>query len=391
MIVIDDGDTTVDEAKLPVLEPRTSKDAGIPVVAVTRAVGAKLDAAIGAGKSIEIGVELTPVRTKTDNVVGVIKAGAAKKGAGIVVVGAHLDHLGNGTHPGSLEGGKPALHNGADDNASGVAALLEVARTIVPNKANLARDVYVVAFSGEEAGLLGSDFMTKHMPTKAKVFAMLNMDMVGRMRMNQLLVLGPETAPEWKGLIEPACTAAKVDCSLSGSGYGPSDQMSFYIAGAPVVHFFTGGHLDYHRASDDTATINAAGGAKVAEIVAAVTTAVASASTAKLTYKKIAAPPPMGDLRKRGASLGTIPSYVEDPSAPPGMIISDVVPDGPAQKAGLKGGDRLIKLGTIEIRNVEDLMFVLTSAKPGEKVKVTVVRDGKQITVEATYGQPRQR
>jgi len=386
LIVVDDGDPKADEAELPALEPRASADAGIPVIVVTRAVGAKLDAA----KKIEIAVELTPIRTSTDNVIGVIKAGAAKPGAGIVVVGAHLDHLGNGTHPGSLEP-KPALHNGADDNASGVAALLEVGRTLAANKANLSRDVYLMAFSGEESGLLGSDFVVKHMPTKAKVVAMLNMDMVGRMRANQLIVLGVETAPQWKAMLEPACTTARVDCQLSGSGYGPSDQMSFYIGGAPVLHFFTGGHLDYHKASDDTATINASGGAKVAEIVAAVAGQVAGPTAPKLTYKKIAAPPPMGDLRRRGASLGTIPAYTEDPTAPPGMLISDVIPNGPAQKAGIKGGDRIVKIGPIEIRNVQDLMFVLTTAKPGQKAKVTVLRDGKQLTFEATYSAPRSR
>jgi Tol biopolymer transport system component len=386
LIVVDDGDPKAEEAKLPTLEARASADAGIPVVAVTRAVAAKLDAA----KSVELAVELTPVRTTTDNVIGVIKAGAAKKLPGIVVVGAHVDHLGPTTHHGSLEG-KPGIHNGADDNASGVAAMIEVARTLAANKANLARDVYFMGFSGEESGLLGSAYVVKHMPTKAKVVAMLNMDMVGRMRANQLLVLGVETAPQWKGLLETACADARVDCQLSGSGYGPSDQMSFYIAGAPVLHFFTGGHLDYHKSSDDTSTINAAGGAKTADIVAAVTAAVAGPKAPKLAYKKIAAPPPMGDLRKRGASLGTIPAYNEDPTAPPGMLISDVVPGGPAQKAGLKGGDRIVLLGSIEVRNVHDLMFVLTNAKPGEAVKVTIMRDGKKLVVDATYAAPRSR
>jgi hypothetical protein len=385
LIVVDDGDVKAEEAKLPALEPRASADAGIPVVVVTRAVGAKLAAA----KKIELAVELTPVRTATDNVIGVVKAGAAKKSPGIVVVGAHLDHLGNATHHGSLEAGKAVIHNGADDNASGVAALIEVGRALAAARATLTRDVYLMAFSGEENGLLGSDYVVKHMPTKAKVVAMLNMDMVGRMRANQLLVLGAETAPQWKGLLEPACAAARVDCQLSGSGYGPSDQMSFYIAGAPVLHFFTGGHLEYHKGSDDTATINAVGGAKTAEIVAAVTAKLAGAKPPKLAYKKLAAPPPMGDLRRRGASLGTIPAYTEDPTAPPGMLISDVVPGGPAQKAGLAGGDRIIKLNAIEIRNVQDLMFVLTSAKPGEKVKITYVRGGKQVTVDAAYGAPR--
>jgi Zn-dependent M28 family amino/carboxypeptidase len=387
LIVVDDGDAKAEEAKLPELEPRRSADAGIPVIAVTRAVAAQLAAA----KSVEIAVELVPVRTPTDNVIGVIRAAApGKRPPGILVVGAHLDHLGPGAHQGSLEG-TPTIHNGADDNASGIAALLEVARTLAADKTKLARDVYVVAFSGEEDGLLGSAHMVKHMPVKQKVVAMLNMDMVGRMRMNQLLVLGPETAPEWKGIIEPACTAARVECSLSGSGYGPSDQMSFYVNGSPVLHFFTGGHVDYHKGSDDTRTINAAGGAKVGEVVAAVTAALAAPKPPKLTYKKIASPMPRGDMRRRGASLGTIPSYADDPSAPPGMLIDDVMPGGAAQKAGLKKGDRIVQIDSIEIRNVQDLMFVLQSAKPGQVAKVTVLRDGKHVTVEATYTAPKAR
>jgi Tol biopolymer transport system component len=391
LIVIDDGDPKAEEAKLMTLAPRTSADAGIPIVMATRKIGAKI-AAAGADAKIEIAVELTPVRTKTDNVVGVIRAGAkARDAKNVIVVGAHIDHLGPATHPGSLEG-KPGIHNGADDNASGTAALIEVARRLAAAKATLVRDVYVVAFSAEETGLVGSSRYVKQPPTKAKVAAMLNMDMVGRMRLNQLSVLGAESAAEWAAVVTPACEAARVDCNLSGSGYGPSDQMSFYIAGSPVLHFFTGGHLDYHKSTDDAPAINAAGGAQVAAIVADVAKTLASPKPPKLTYKKVKAQRPQGgDMRRAGASLGTIPQYDEDPSAPPGVGISDVVPGGAAQKAGLKGGDRIIKLGTTEIRNIQDMMFVLGNARPGDSVKVTVLRGGKQVVVDAVYGAPRSR
>jgi hypothetical protein len=284
---------------------------------------------------------------------------------------------------------EPAIHNGADDNASGVAALLEVARTLASKRAALARDVYLVAFSGEEMGDLGSAYYVKHPPTAEPVVAMLNMDMVGRMRANALQVLGSDSAAEWSALVQPACDAARVACAMSGSGYGPSDHMSFYAAGAPVLHFFTGGHLDYHKASDDADKINAAGGAQVAAIVADIGARVDVADP--LTYKKVAPPPQAGDVRARGASLGTIPSYSEDPSAPPGVVLSDVVPDGAAQKAGLKAGDRIVDIGGTEVRNVHDLMFVLTAHKPGERTKVTYVRDGKRATVDAVFGVPRSR
>jgi S1-C subfamily serine protease len=166
--------------------------------------------------------------------------------------------------------------------------------------------------------------------------------------------------------------------------------MAFYVAGIPVLFFFTGNHLDYHTATDDADKINAAGGARIAQLVSDVTVATANRKDV-LTYIKAAPQTMAGDVRRQGASLGTVPSYSEDPNAPPGMVLSDVVPDGPAQKAGLKAGDRIIQIGTVEIRSVNDLMFVLQTAKPGTDVKVTFVRDGKHQSVTATYGVPKAR
>jgi hypothetical protein len=290
----------------------------------------------------------------------------------------------------SLDPKVNAVHNGADDNASGVAALLEVARTLGARRGEIERDVYLVAFSGEEEGDLGSTYYVKHPPTQDPTFAMINMDMVGRMRANQLTVNGGDSAKEWRELVEPACAAARVQCTIGGSGYGPSDHMAFYVAGVSVVFLFTGSHVDYHTATDDADKINAAGGARAAMIATDV--ALAAAKRAEpLTYVKVAAEAPSGDVRMRGASLGTIPSYTEDPNAPPGVALSDARPDGPAAKAGLKGGDRIVQIGTVDIRNINDLMFVLETAKPGTPTKITYIRDGKRITVDATFGAPRPR
>jgi len=386
LIVVDDGDAKAEEAPLPALEPRQGPDAGIPAIAVTRAAAAGL---LARGATVELAVEVEPVRATTANIVGVIRAGAADadRRPGVLVIGAHYDHLGAGG-PSSLDAG-PGIHNGADDNASGTAALLEVARALVARRSELARDVWLVAFSAEEMGVLGSSYIVKNPPWTGPVVAMLNMDMVGRLRQNQLTVLGGESAPEWAALVAPACQAARVVCSLSGSGYGPSDHTPFYSAGAPVLHFFTGGHLDYHRASDDATTINATGGARVAAVVADV--GVAAARQPAFTYKKVAPPPMGGDLRRGGASLGTMPSYSDEPGQPTGVLLSDVVPGGAAAQAGLKGGDRIIQIGPTEIRNVHDLMFVLQSAKPGEKTTVVYLRDGQRRQVEVTFGAPRGR
>ena len=374
------------EAPLPKLSA-AEQQAGIPILVITRKAGGALRKGDHTAK---LTVALEPVRAKTQNIVGVLKAGAANKLPGIVVVGAHLDHLGQGG-PSALDPGTVATHNGADDNASGIAGLLEVARTLGAKKAELQRDVYFVAFSAEEMGTLGSEYYVKHPPTKEPIVAMLNMDMIGRMKMNQLFVNGGDSAKEWKEIVEPICATHKVACQVAGSGYGPSDHMPFYIAGSPVLFMFTGSHREYHTAKDDSELINSIGGAKVAAITADTAIAVAN-RPGNLSYVKSANDQAMGgDVRKRGASLGTVPAYANDPNAPKGMTLQDVVPEGPAAKAGLKAGDRIIQLNTAEISNVADLMIVLETAKPGTEVKITYVRDNKIQQATATYGVPRGR
>lgn len=385
LLVVDDGEPGNEEAPLPALSVAEG-EAQIPIVVLTRKAAESLRTG---SHSAKITVALEPVRTRTANLVGAIRAGGQKL-PGVVVVGAHLDHLGMGGQH-ALDPKVRAVHNGADDNASGVAALLEVARTLSAQRGELRRDVYLVAFSGEEMGTLGSNYYVKNPPTKEPIVAMINMDMVGRMKMNKLHVNGGDSAKEWKDLMGPICTVAKVDCTIGGSGYGPSDHMPFYIAGVPVVFLFTGSHREYHTASDDADKINAAGGARVAMIAAETTRAVANRD-ARLSYVK--APPETllgGDVRRRGASLGTVPSYSEEPNQPKGVVLSDVVPEGPAAKAGLRGGDRIIHIGTTEVGSVADLMFVLEREKPGAQATITFVREGKTQTATVTFGVPRGR
>ena len=392
VIVVDDGDLKQDEAALPELVPGgvgevngAASDAGIPILVLKRSAAAAL--AKGSHKAT-IAVELQAIKSSTSNVIGVIHAGAATKQPGVIVLGAHLDHLGLGGGSNALDPKVHAVHNGADDNASGVAALLQAAKLLSARRGELQRDIYVIAFSGEEEGDLGSDFYVKHQQDPKHITAMINMDMVGRMRSNHLAINGGDSAKEWKELATPACAAARVDCTIGGSGYGPSDHMSFYVAGVPVVFMFTGNHLDYHTATDDSDKINAAGGSRVALIAADLAARVAN-HAGGLTYVKAAPEHTFGDVRHVGASLGTVPSYSEDPNQLPGVTLSDVVPEGPAAKAGLQGGDRIIKVGDVEIRGIEDLMFVLQGAKPGAATKITFVRATKQAVVDATFGVPR--
>ncbi|MES1211895.1 MAG: M20/M25/M40 family metallo-hydrolase, partial [Acidobacteriota bacterium] len=311
-------------------------DAGLPVVYVTRAAGAGLFQGNHQGA---LTVALERRTQPAANVVGILRASGPDRLPGAVLVGAHYDHLGHGGAS-SLAPGSSEIHNGADDNASGTAALLEVARGLAARRGTLRRDVWLVAFSGEEEGALGSTAFTRK-PSGGLVLtdlvAMLNMDMVGRLRGNALSVLGSETAPEWASLVPPLCERHELACSLGGDGFGASDQTPFYAAGVPVLHFFTGVHEDYHKPSDDADKINPEGGARVSALVAD-TAAALSGRAERLTYKSSPGPPPAtGDTRASGAGLGTVPDYAGD--GRPGLLLAGVRPGSAADKGGLRRGD----------------------------------------------------
>jgi Tol biopolymer transport system component len=373
------------EARLPSAHPETS-DGGIPVVVVQRTALTEAMPKLVAKERVpmKVSVALAIERKPVFNVVGRIAASAKDRLDGAVLVGAHYDHLGMGGRF-SLAPDRHEVHPGADDNASGVATVLEIAHGLAAPSYELRRDVIVAAFAGEETGLLGST----HFARSAEGLAgMLNLDMVGRMRGNRLSVLGSDSAPEWAALASAACAEARVECALGGDGYGPSDQTPFYAAGVPVLHFFTGAHSEYHKPSDVAGLINAAGAAQVARIVERVAHEVADRQE-RLTYRKVEAPAPQGDVRSFGASLGTIPDYAGPPDGQRGMLLADVRPGGAAAVAGMRRDDILNRLGKHEIGGVEDLMFVLNSVKPGETVKAVVLRGGSEVTLEATFQEGR--
>ncbi|MCK6546410.1 M20/M25/M40 family metallo-hydrolase [Myxococcota bacterium] len=371
-----------DEAPLPKTEPEGAGDAGILVVAAKQsAFGGELVAKTKAKLVVDLAVK----KLEVFNVVGKIPV-TGKPLGGPIVIGAHYDHLGLGGRS-SLAPDKNEPHLGADDNASGTAALVEIARALVAKKDELRREVYFVAFSAEESGVLGSSHIVKKPPKAFRIkdaIAMLNLDMVGRMRSNQLTILGGESAAEWSELVQPACQAARVSCTTTGDGFGPSDHTPFYAAGTPVLHFFTGSHSDYHKPSDRADRLNAIGTAKTAEITAALALALSKREKG-LTYKQVPSPAPRGDLRSYNASLGTIPDYAGLPAGQRGVLLAGVRPGGGADKAGMKRGDILVRLGKHEIGSVSDLMFVLNASKPGETVTGEVLRDGKKVTLEVTF------
>jgi Tol biopolymer transport system component len=356
-------------------------DAGLPVVFLKRAAGSPL---FEGTHHAALAVELAKKTVPASNVVGVLRAGAPDRLPGVVVVGAHYDHLGHGGR-GSLDPDSTEIHNGADDNASGTAALLEVGRRLAARRGELRRDVYLVAFSAEEVGVIGSTAFTRHPPAGLRMedlAGMLNMDMVGRLRNRELSVLGGDSAVEWKTLVDPVCQKAGLTCTIGGDGYGASDHAPFYAAGVPVLHFFTGNHGDYHKTTDDTGKIDAAGGAEVAGVVADVALALADRPE-RLAYKSVPAPKTGGDLRASGASLGTVPDYAGDGRT--GVLLAGVRPGSAAEKGGLQRGDLLVELAGSPVRDIHDLMYVLRKSKAGETAKAVVDRAGQRVELQVTF------
>ncbi len=307
----------------------------------------------------------------------------------VVVIGAHYDHLGFGGQS-SLRPGVRAVHNGADDNASGTAVALQAAtelRRALSGSRNR-RTVLVALFSGEEAGLAGSSYFVAHSPVDLKsVVAMINLDMVGRLRDDRLVALGAESASEWKDLLQRAAQGGELQVTARGDGYGPSDQTSFYAAGIPVVHFFTGTHDAYHTPDDKAETINLEGAARITRLVTALGSELATREARPVYARSSSAPPMSGDSRGYGAYLGTVPDFGSMEAPEGGVRLADVRPGSPAERAGIRGGDRLVGLAGTKIANLYDFTYALQDNKPGETVEVLVVRDGATLRLQATLGE----
>jgi hypothetical protein len=302
-----------------------------------------------------------------------------------IIVGAHYDHLGLGGFGALDPDSAGRVHNGADDNASGTAALFVIAARL--KAARLARTVVFIAFSGEELGLLGSDYYVKHpiYPLTATQ-AMINLDMVGRLKNDKLIVYGTGTATEFPALLDSLNWYAKFDLRPQPEGYGPSDQTSFYAAKIPVLHFFTDLHGDYHRSTDDWDKINATGLVRVADFAAAMATALGNRPT-RLTFVDVPPPSPKAGVAVTsgyGAYLGTIPDMASGESG--GVLITGVSKGSPAELAGLKGGDKITKIGDYEVADLAGMTDALRSYKPGDKVVIIVIRDGKPVGVDVTLG-----
>jgi Peptidase family M28/PDZ domain len=319
---------------------------------------------------------------RTRNVVGVIP-GAGSLAGQVIVIGAHYDHLGLGG-PFALDPESTGVvHNGADDNASGTTALMEIARRLEQRHAANARTVVFVAFTGEEEGLLGSTYYVKH-PVRPldSTYAMINLDMVGRLGGRKLTIFGTATAEEFPALLDSVTARDDMPFAGGGDGYGASDQESFYADSIPVLFFFSGMHADYHKSTDDWQKIDFPGLVHIATVASDVAWRLAT-RPAPLTLVEVARPKAATGGDGYGAYLGTIPDMSESPG---GVRLSGVRPGSPADQAGLKGGDILVQLGDQTIKNLYDMTDALRAHQPGETVVVVYLRDGRRIESKATLG-----
>lgn len=295
-----------------------------------------------------------------------------------IVIGAHYDHLGMGAE-GSLHAGKKEIHNGADDNASGVAIMLDIAHQINSSSLYQEYNFLFIAFSGEERGLWGSNYYCKNpLIPNENISYMINLDMVGRYEEQRgLAIHGVGTSPVWEDVLKES-NESQVPLVLSESGVGPSDHTSFYLQDIPVLHFFTGQHEDYHKPSDDTEKINFDGMQMISELIIAI---IRSAQPfGKLEFSKTK--DESASVPKFTVTLGVMPDYMYQGN---GMRIDGVSEGKPASQAKLEKGDVVIRLGDYEVSDMMSYMEALSKFKKGDKTTVVVIRGDKELKEKISF------
>jgi len=346
------------------------------------------------------------------NVIGVLEGSDRLLKNETIIVGAHYDHLGTGGE-GSLAPRSGEIHHGADDNASGTAGVIELARLFTSQRPKPKRTIVFMCFSGEEEGLLGSNYYVNHpVVPLANTVAMINMDMIGRMKDRKLIVGGVGTAKEWREMIGSGNVAQSVqvtatagaappsgmpvvvsangrpimsvdsskafDLTLQEDGYGPSDHSSFYAKQIPVLFFWTGTHNDYHKPSDTFDKINYNDEARVLSLVARIVRDLDNADK-RLTYTVAKSDAPAGRSTGFRVYLGTIPNYSDSND---GLLLDGVRDESPAARAGLKAGDKIVKIGTRQIKNVYDYTYALGEMKAGDEYVIEVMRAGERLSLK---------
>ena len=410
-------------------------DAGLPVVVITRQAAMRLLPSLkmedleAATKSkdyqtvnrspvtISLNTQLSHREVPASNVIGILEGSDPVLKNEAIVIGAHYDHLGLGGL-GSLFLGEGQVHHGADDNASGTAGMLELARVFAGQRPRPRRTIVFIAFGGEEEGLLGSSYYVNHPVVPiANTVAMINMDMIGRMKSKSLIIGGVGTAPEWRSMIEAAnamqgmtvtATSGSSSPTLTGGGmpmvvaangrtivssdssklfqltlnedgFGPSDHSSFYGKQVPVLFFWTGTHEDYHKPSDTADKLNYEDEAQILALAGRIVRDIAAADKRPTYTTAKAAPAPRGSGFR--VYLGTVPNYADSND---GLLLDGVREDSPAAKAGLKAGDKIVKLAGLDVRNVYDYTAALGEMKAGQEYEVELMRGGQRLTLKLT-------
>lgn len=325
--------------------------------------------------SAKIATEVKEIEAISWNVGGFIEGTDPELKNELIIIGAHFDHLGMGGEGSLYRGDEPQIHNGADDNASGTTGVLELAEKIASQKNKFKRSIAFFAFSGEELGLLGSNYLVNNMPFAVEdAITMVNMDMIGRLKDSSLIVYGTGTSSNWKDILNRH-NKYGFKLTFNDEGFGPSDHSSFYGKKIPVLFFFTGTHEDYHKPSDDTEKINFTGEENILNYIYDIVADIDQKPERPdylLVEKKES-----GQMFARKVYVGTVPDFASNVD---GYKISGVSEGSPAQIAGLQGGDIIISFGGKKISNIYDFTYALGDFVPGDEVDVIVKRGSEEIT-----------
>lgn len=325
----------------------------------------------------KISTEVKEVEATSWNVGGFLEGNDPELKNEWIIIGAHFDHLGMGEEGSLYRGDEPQIHNGADDNASGTTGVLELAEKFASEKDQMKRSIAFFTFSGEELGLLGSNYLVNNLPFPVEdAVTMINMDMIGRMKDSSLIVYGTGTSSSWKDILNKY-NEYRFKLTFNDEGFGPSDHSSFYGKKIPVLFFFTGTHEDYHKPSDDTEKINLTGEENILKYVYNVVSEIDQNNDRPdylLVERKAT-----GQMFARKVYVGTVPDFASNVD---GYKISGVSEGSPAQLAGLQGGDIIISFGGKKISNIYDFTYALGDFVPGDVVDVIVKRGNEEITFQ---------
>ena len=328
-------------------------------------------------KEVSAQVRLKRESIPISNVIGIIPGKDPKLKKEYIILGAHFDHLGyGGEGTGSLAPDSKLIHNGADDNASGTAAILELASKLSINSNLLKRSVVVMGYNAEEEGLLGSKFFVNN-PTipLSSVVTMINLDMIGRMSNNTVTIGGTGTSNFFEPMLKEVNKSYNLKLAMSPEGFGPSDHASFYVNDIPVLFFFTGTHSDYHKPSDDWSGINIEGQKQITDFVYDITMNLSKASQKPIFQES--GPKQSNQVRSSfKVTLGIMPSYGSDVK---GLKIDGVRTNGPADIAGIEKGDIIISIKGKEVNNIYDYMYRLEELNTGEIIKIIILRNEEEI------------